>query len=88
VNIYRRNTYSVPGSSDRKRRSALEDLLRAHGLWDKVSNFYGPRLVKLYEEGSLPRELAAQVKEFLTPTVSESVRISKTKTYDENFEQH
>lgn len=87
VNIYRRNTYSVPGSSDRKRRSDLENLLRAHGLWDEVSNFYGPRLVKLYEEGRLPRELVAQVKEYLTPAVTETVRISKTKTYDENFEQ-
>jgi putative RecB family exonuclease len=87
VNIYRKSTHQVPSTADKERRRELEQILRQHGVWEQVSHFYGPRLIKLYEEGALPEKLRREVSEFITPAVVESLRLSKIKAYDENFEQ-
>ncbi len=87
VSISRTETYNVPSSREKDRRRLLEELLKMAGLWDEVSNFYGPRLVKLYESGQLPPEIRQKVTEFLTPVTRETLRLNKTKYYDENFEQ-
>lgn len=86
VTITRRDTFSVPESADKERRAALEKLLKDCGVWEQVSNLYGPRLVKLYEQGKLPDDLRAQIDSFLEPKSDMSVRLGTAKTYDENFE--
>ncbi|MFH2055615.1 MAG: PD-(D/E)XK nuclease family protein [bacterium] len=88
ASITRRDTLSVPESRDKERREQLEQLLKECGVWERVSHLYGPRLVKLYEQGELPEELTRRIDAFLDPKVEASVRLAKTKTYDENFENN
>lgn len=85
--ISTRDTYKVPDSGQKDDRKILEQFLKDHGLWEQVSNFYGPRLVKLYESGGLQPDILRQIAGFLTPHRHQSVRLSKSEAYDENFEE-
>ncbi|MCK4858349.1 MAG: PD-(D/E)XK nuclease family protein [candidate division Zixibacteria bacterium] len=86
VKIISKDTYKVPSTDDKHRRSLLVELLKEAGFWESVSNFYGPRLVKMYEKDQLPADLKAKITEFLTPATIQTIRLSKAETYDENFE--
>lgn len=85
--ISSRDTHKTPEGRD-KRRTELEEFLKESGIWEDVSNFYGPKLVKLYETGQLPPDLLKRIEPFLEPTTRVSVRLGVMKTYDENFENN
>jgi putative RecB family exonuclease len=88
ASINERTTLKVPESKDRAKRRQLEELLRTCGMWEEVSNPYGPREVKLYESGRLPEEIQTAIGQFLSPASYRSIRLGATRDYDENFENH
>jgi putative RecB family exonuclease len=88
ASINERTTLKVPESKDRAKRRQLEELLKTCGMWEEVSNLYGPRVVKLYESGRLPEEIQTAIGQFLSPASYRSIRLGATRDYDENFENH
>jgi putative RecB family exonuclease len=86
ASVTEKQTLKVPDVRDKTRRAQLEGFLKENDLWEQVSNMYGPRIVKLYESGDLPVDLRKRIEPFLEPSTTQSIRLSATKTYDENFE--
>ncbi len=86
ASVTEKQTLKVPDARDKERRAQLERFLKENDLWEQVSNMYGPRIVKLFESGELPVDLRRRIEPFLESATIQSVRLSATKTYDENFE--
>jgi putative RecB family exonuclease len=66
IKVWRKdNACSLPAWDD-PRRTQIEDVLRAAGLWDRFSSLATVGLSRAIEDGTLPPDVAGKIMEFAT----------------------
>ena len=70
---------------DDEKRERLKEVLKKHGLWEKVSDIDIYKLSRLIREGSLPIEIEEEIKSYQDTEKVEKVYLNKLRENEKRF---